>query len=123
MKKIILIIAVVILTISSCQKTEVIYNEMPQKIDLGTKSVSTSIKSITQKNNNVIAEFETTVGAKYAVQIVPFGSEEPIKKDSFTATETLTTKTYDLSDLVKSDYDLIFIDVNGKEVKFPLVVK
>ena len=123
MKKTILIIAVIILTISSCKKTEVIPNVSPQKIDLGTKSVSTSIKSITQKNNNVIAEFETTVGAKYAVQIVPFGSEEPIKKDSFTATETITTKTYDLSDLVKSDYDLIFIDVNGKEVKFPLVVK
>ena len=52
-----------------------------------------------------------------------FGSEEPVKKDAFTATDDITTKTYDLSTLPKKDYDLLFIDVDGKEVKFPLVIK
>jgi hypothetical protein len=123
MKKSILLIAAVVLVISSCRKFEAVPNITPQKIDLGTKSSSTAIKSITQKGNTVIAQFETTVGAKYAVQIIPFGSEDPSKKDGFTATETLTTKTYDLSGLARSDYDLIFIDVDGNEVKYPLIIK
>jgi hypothetical protein len=95
----------------------------PQVIDLGKISTSTDIKSITQLNNVVTAEFITTPGAKYSVQIVPFGSEEPAKKDGFTATDATTKKTYDLSGLSKSDYDLIFIDISGKEVKYPIVIK
>jgi hypothetical protein len=92
-------------------------------IDLGVKSTSTGIKSITQVGNTVTAEFETTVGSKYSVQIIPFGSEEPVKKEGFTATEGTTRKIYNLSDLVKKDYDLIFIDINGKEIKYPLIIK
>lgn len=118
--KVILVILTFIVGVSSCRKVDIVPTP---KIDLGVKSTSTAIKSIQQINNTVVAEFETTAGSKYAVQIVPFGSEEPIKKYSFTATDNLTTKTYDLSDLLRSDYDLIFIDINGKEVKHPLVIK
>ena len=104
----------------SCRKIEV----APQpQINLGVKSTSTSIKSISQTGNIVTAEFETTIGSKYSVQIIPFGSEEPVKKEGFTATETITRKIYNLSDLAKKDYDLIFIDINGKETKYPLIVK
>ena len=92
-------------------------------MDLGVKSTSTSIKSISQTGNIVTAEFETTIGSKYSVQIVPFGSEEPVKREGFTATEVITQKTYNLSDLARKDYDLIFIDINGKEVKYPLIIK
>jgi hypothetical protein len=118
--KVILVILIFIVGIASCRKVDIVPTP---KIDLGVKSTSTSIKSIQQINNTVVAQFETTSGAKYAVQIVPFGSEEPVKNYSFTATDNLTTKTYDLSGLSRSDYDLIFIDVNGKEVKYPLVIK
>jgi PBP1b-binding outer membrane lipoprotein LpoB len=120
MKKTILLIAIIVLVIGSCRKSD--YVPAP-KIDLGTKSTSTAIKSITQTDNTVAAQFETTIGAKYSVQIIPFGSEEPIKKDAFTATDDVTTKTYDLSTLPKRDYDLLFIDVEGKEVKYPLTIK
>ena len=92
-------------------------------MDLGVKSTSTSIKSINQTGNIVTAVFETTVGAKYSVQIVPFGSEEPVKREGFTATEVITRKIYNLSDLARKDYDFIFIDINGKEVKYPLIIK
>ena len=94
-----------------------------QVIDLGAVATSTGIKSIKQIDNVVTAEFETTVGAKYSVQIIPFGSEKPVQKEGFTATETVTKKIYNLSDLARKDYDLIFIDVNGKEVKYPLIIK
>jgi len=121
--RIILVILTIIVALQSCRKSDYVPTIKPNKIDLGTKSTSTAIKAITQTNNTVVAQFETTAGSKYAVQIVPFGSEEPVKNYSFTATDDVTTKTYDLSGLSRSDYDLIFIDVDGKEVKYPLVIK
>ena len=66
MKKIVLIS---IMFLAACTKIDV---PAPQAIDLGVKSASTSIKSIYQVGNTVTAEFETTVGAKSAVQIIPF---------------------------------------------------
>ena len=104
----------------SCRKVDL---PLVQVIDLGTTSTSTAIKSITQTGNIVTAEFETTVGSKYSVQIIPFGSEIPSKKEGFTATEGVTKKVYDLSELSKKDYDLVFIDISGKEVKYPIVIK
>jgi hypothetical protein len=104
----------------SCRKVDL---PQPQIIDLGNQSTSTAIKSIAQTGNIVTAEFETTVGAKYSVQIIPFGSEIPLKKEGFTATEGITKKVYDLSGLSKKDYDLVFIDISGKEVKYPIVIK
>lgn len=117
MKKIILIS---VLFLAACTKIDV---PAPRTIDLGVTSTSTSIKSIYQNGNIVTAEFETTVGSKYSVQIVPFGSEEPIRKEGFTANEIVTKKVYDLSGLAKKDYDLIFIDISGKETKYPLIIK
>ena len=92
-------------------------------IDLGVQSQSTSIKSIVQTNNTVTAVFETTPGAKYSVQVIPFGSEKPSFKEGFTASDVTTQKIYNLSTLTKSDYDLIFIDISGKEIKYPIVIK
>ena len=92
-------------------------------IDLGVQSQSTSIKSIVQTNNTVTAVFETTPGAKYSVQVIPFGSEKPAFKERFTASDVTTQKIYNLSTLTKSDYDLIFIDISGKEIKYPIVIK
>jgi len=92
-------------------------------IDLGVKAQSTAIKSINQVGNVVTAEFETTIGSKYSVQILPFGSDQPVKKEGFTANEATTVRVYNLSGLTKMDYDLIFIDISGKEVKHPLIIK
>ena len=114
------LIIVATLVVYACTKIDI---PAPEPINLGVKSEATAIKSITQSGNVVTAEFETTVGAKYSVQVVPFGKEEPVKKEGFTATETLTKKVYDLSSLNKQDYDLIFIDINGKEVKHPIIIK
>jgi len=109
-----------IFVVYSCTKVEL---PEPEPINLGVQSTSTSIKSITQSGNIITAEFSTTVGAKYSVLIIPFGKEEPVKKEGFTATEEITKKVINLTSLPKQDYDLIFIDINGKEVKHPIVIK
>ena len=106
--------------LSACTKIDL---PAPQVIDLGVQSQSTGIKSIVQVNNTVTAVFETTPGAKYSVQVIPFGSDKPSFKEGFTASEVTTQKIYNLSTLSKSDYDLIFIDINGKEVKHPIIIK
>jgi hypothetical protein len=121
MKRIIMVLGVLVtLSITGCKKIDF---PQPQVIELGTQSTSTAIKSITQQGNVVTAEFETTIGAKYSVQIIPFGSEVPSKREGFTANQSVTTKVYDLSELSKKDYDLVFIDISGKEVKYPIVIK
>ena len=108
------------LVIASCRKVE----PVPfQVIDLGKQSTSTSIKSIVQNGTTVTAEFATTPGAKYSVQIIPFGSEEPAKKEGFTAKDSLTVKSYNLTDLPKKHYDFIFIDIAGNQVKYPILIK
>jgi hypothetical protein len=94
-----------------------------QTIDLGVQAQATGIKSIVQTNNTVTAVFETTPGSKYSVQVIPFGSEKPSFKEGFTASDATTQKIYNLSTLTKSDYDLIFIDISGKEAKYPIVIK
>jgi len=105
----------------SCRKVDV--PVIMSTIDLGIKSTATSIKSIGQTGNVVTAEFITTPGAKYSVQVIPFGKDESVRTEGFTATDTLTKKVYDLSALPKKDYDLIFIDIAGKEVKHPIIIK
>jgi hypothetical protein len=94
-----------------------------QTINLGVQAQATGIKSIVQINNTVTAVFETTPGAKYSVQVIPFGSEKPSFKEGFTASDATTQKIYNLSTLTKSDYDLIFIDISGKEAKYPIIIK
>lgn len=108
------------LLLFGCTKVDV---PQPQNINLGIKSAGTAIKSISQFGSIVTADFQTTVGAKYSVQIVPFGKTEPVKKEGFTATDTITKKVLNLSELSKRDYDLIFLDIEGKEVKYPIVIK
>jgi hypothetical protein len=105
----------------SCRKVDV--PVMMNTIDLGIKSTATSIKSIGQTGNVVTVEFVTTPGAKYSVQVIPFGKDEAVKTEGFTATDIITKKVYDLSALPKKDYDLIFIDIAGKEVKHPIIIK
>lgn len=114
------LLIILIFVIYSCTKIEL---EEPTPINLGVESISTNIKTITQASNVVTVEFVTTIGAKYSVLIVPFGKEEPVKKEGFTATEDITKKVFDLKGLPKQDYDLIFIDINGKEVKHPIIIK
>jgi len=117
MKKVTLIL---VLFLTACTK---IIPTPQQVIDLGVKSTTTSIKSINQSGNIVTAMFRTTPDAKYSVQIIPFGSDQPIVKEGFTASQEITQKVYNLSSLPKRDYDLIFIDVSGEEAKFPIIIK
>lgn len=121
MKQLLFYTALSLLTLAACTNYE--QEVITPQINLGVKSTSTAINSIKQTENTVTAVLETTPGSKYSIQIIPFGSEIPAKKEGFTATELLTTKYLNLSELPKRGYDFIFIDIDGKEVKYPLTIK
>jgi len=118
MKKILIILGCLLL--QGCMNP---YDDELQVINLGVESTTTSIKSVFQNENIVIMEFETTIGSKYSIQIIPFGKETPIKKEGFTATNNTTQRVFDLSKESAGYYDIIFIDISGKEVKYPIIIK
>lgn len=119
MKKI-LLTALTVGLLVGCTEPEIF---TPDIMNLGSDPVSTSIISRKQDGNKIDITFSTTPGAKYSVQVYPFGIDEPIKIFKFTATEETTNQIYDLSGLEKRDYDLIFIDVKGNETKTPILIK
>jgi hypothetical protein len=122
MNKKLITILIILGFVVGCKKYEETYPETLQ-INLGKTSELTAIKLVKQENNIVTAVFSTTPGAKYSIQIIPFGSETPILKEGFTANNTEASRIFDLSNLPKKDYDLIFIDISGKEVKYPIIIK
>lgn len=115
-----ILIVLLAMTVAACRKINTI---QPTVIDLGVKSQSTGIKKITETNNIVTAEFQTTPGAKYTVLVIPFGKDESVMKDGFTAQDTVTSKQYDLRQYPKRDYDLVFMDISGKDIKYPITIK
>lgn len=120
MKRILFYATLLLITAVSCTKFE---DEISAPtIDLGAKSTSTAVKSIKQEGSTVTAVFLTTPGAKYSLQVVPFGSEDPVKKEGFTAGSEETLKVLNLSDLPKNYYDVLFIDIDGKEVRYPITI-
>jgi hypothetical protein len=108
------------LVLLSCTKVD-----LPSPvINLGVVPTSTNINKVTPLTTGTItAEFAVTKDAKYSVQIVPFGVEDPVKTFGFTADANVVTKNYDLSSLPSGDYTLIFIDVVGKEIKQQITIK
>jgi hypothetical protein len=121
MKRILFYTALSLLTLAACTNYE--QEVITPQIDLGVKSTSTAIKSVILTQHTVTMEFLTTPGAKYSVQMVPFGAEQPYNKEKFTATSEVTTRVYNLTEYPKNLYDFIFMDIDGKEVKFPIAVK
>lgn len=109
------------LVLLSCTKID-----LPSPIiNLGVTPTTTSINKISNSltSGPITVEFSVTKDAKYSVQIVPFGAEDPIKTFGFTADASVVTKTYDLSSLPNGDYTLIFIDIVGKEIKQQITIK
>jgi hypothetical protein len=103
----------------SCQDIEVLQKE----INLGATSVGTDIKSIVVVNKSTTIVANTTVGAKYSIQIQPFGnSEQPLKTVGFTAESEATIKTINLNELPAGMYDLYLIDISGTIIKKPLIL-
>lgn len=107
-----------ILFLVSCEEIQVI----DQPINLGATATGTDIKSIVVINKSTTIVANTTIGAKYSIQVYAFGKAEPVKTVGFTADSEATIKTINLSELPVGMYDLHLIDISGTIIKKPLIL-
>ena len=103
--------------------TKVVQPDYPA-IDLGQKATSTSINKVTPivSNGNITVELGVTQGAKYSLQVTDLLDNE-IKTFGFTADKDIYIKSLDLTSLKTGDYNLVLIDISGKEVKTNIIIK
>lgn len=94
------------------------------EINLGQKAKATSIKKVTPiiSNGNITVELGVTQGAKYSLQVTNLLDEE-LKTFGFTADDTIYIKKLDLTSLKNGDYNLVLIDIAGKEVRSNIIIK
>jgi hypothetical protein len=115
-----LIYTLFIFLLVSCEDIQVVDQ---QPINLGATAKGTDITSIITTNKSTTIVANTTVGAKYSIQIQRFGnSEQPLKTVGFTADSQSTIKTINLNELPAGMYDLHLIDISGTIIKKPLIL-
>jgi hypothetical protein len=112
------IVFIFLMILVSCQDIEVLEKE----IDLGATAKGTDITSIIVSNKSTTIVANTTAGAKYSIQVYPFGKTDPAKTVGFTASSEATIKTINLNDLPAGIYDLHLIDISGTIIKKPLIL-
>lgn len=117
--KAIAIILIFILTIGSCQKETI----KPAKIDLGVKSTNMKFNSpAVQIGEIAVFTVSVTPGSKYSIQITDINGDVKLTK-GILADNYNESISLDVSKISVGAYDLIFIDVQGNEIKQPLIIK
>jgi hypothetical protein len=123
MKKILFVLTAITLTIGSCRKSDYVPQIIPTAIDLGNKSTTMNFKSETvQLNNTVSFDVAVTEGSKYSFQIVDFKGDV-VLTEGLNADNATEKVTLNISKIAPGAYDLIFIDIQGNEIKKPLIIK
>jgi hypothetical protein len=116
MKKTIAFLLIVML--AACQDIE----QLEKEVSLGEMPVATDIKSLSVEGKQATIVANTTIGARYSIQIQSFGQTEPLKTVGFTASSVATIKTIQLDTLSRGLYDLTLTDVSGVTIKKPLII-
>ena len=109
-----------VLIATSCRKTI----EQPLAIDLGRTATSTAISKVTPlvSSGNITMEMNVTNGAKYSILVTDLLDNE-LKSFGFTADKDIYIKDLDLTSLKNGDYNLVLIDISGKETRTNIVIK
>jgi hypothetical protein len=116
MKKLLLIVLILLV---GCRK-----NDFPLPINLGVQSQSTSITKVHPivSNGQITVDMNVTSGAKYSLQVTDLLDNE-IEVIGFTADKDIYMRKLDLTNLKNGDYNLILIDINGKESRANIIIK
>jgi hypothetical protein len=98
---------------------------LPPKVELGaipTSSVINKVSPIVSDGANVVVSMTLTTDAKYSLQVTDLLDKE-LKVVGFTAESSSVTKKLDLSDLKNGDYNLILMDIQGREYRTNVIIK
>lgn len=119
MKKITIAIFALIIIIGSCRKSD--YVPAP-KLDLGKVSTTMSFTSKPTVENNYSFGVNVTPGSKYSVQVTDIKGDV-IHSQGVNADEPIELIKLDTEKINKGQYELIFIDTKGQEIKQILIIK
>lgn len=94
-------------------------------IDLGIIGISSAaITKVTPiiSGGNISVEMKVNNGAKYSLQVTDLLDNE-LKTFGFTADSDIYIKKLDLTELKEGDYNLVLIDIVGRETKAHIIIK
>jgi hypothetical protein len=82
-----------------------------------------SYNDIPKLNNGTLSiNLKVTPGSKYSVQVSDINGDEVASK-GLSADSTNEIVTLDVSKLTPGFYDVSILDVNGGEIKSPIIIK
>lgn len=100
-----------------CNEPQIVLEE---PIGLGANPELNAIISYKFVEKTAYVKANTTIGAKYSLQLHDISAKEPLKTKGFTATEQESTLVIDLSSVPRGIYDLTLTDVSGNTSKLPI---
>jgi hypothetical protein len=119
--KVLVIISIIIITTGSCKKQHNDIKIPDIKIENNTSQMEYK-SEITQINKTINFKVAVNPSSKYSFQISDIRGEVIYIK-GLTAYNTIEEISLDISEIKSGAYDLIFINVYGKEIKKPLIIK
>jgi hypothetical protein len=102
---------------ASCTEPQIAIIE---PINLGSKPENNALVSYSIINRTAYIKANTTIGAKYSLQLNKLGELEPTKAQGFTATSTESNLVVNFDNTKAGIYDLILIDTEGNVSKLPI---
>lgn len=106
-----------IVGVLGCNEPQIVLEE---PIGLGANPELNAIISYKFVEKTAYIKANTTIGAKYSLQLHDISAKEPLKTKGFTATEQESTLVIDLSSVPRGIYDLTLTDVSGNTSKLPI---
>lgn len=112
-----ILIALTIVIATSCNEPEIVVQE---PIGLGANPKLNAIVGYSIVNRTAYVKVNTTIGAKYSLQLTKLGKSEPAKAQGFTATAEQSNLIVNFDNTEAGIYDLILLDVSGNASKLPI---
>jgi hypothetical protein len=100
-----------------CNEPQIVLSE---PIGLGANPQLNAIISYKFVEKVAYVKVNTTIGAKYSLQLHDISAKEPLKTKGFTATEEESTLVIDLASVPRGLYDLTLTDISGNTSKLPI---
>ena len=112
-----ILIFTVFLVFASCNEPEIVVQE---PIGLGANPETNAIVGYSIINRTAYVKVNTTIGAKYSLQLTKLGKSKPAKAQGFTATAEQSNLIVNFDNTEAGIYDLILLDVSGNASKLPI---
>jgi len=113
-------ITIIVLLIACTKHVEIV---TPTPLDFGRQSTGMNFTSFpTTSNGSVTFSVQVTPGSKYSVQITNISGDIKVKQ-GLLAKDTIEKVTVPLDKIGTGMYDVVVMDIQGNEIKQPIIKK